>query len=243
MAKADSTIIRAVLAGDVDAFGALVARYQEAVYAVAWSWVRDFASAEDIAQDTFIRAYTRLSELRDPRAFPTWLRRIAANVSRVWLRDRSREHAGLDVERLADSHPGEADGLREEVLQILSSLPQAKREVAILCYMQGVSRKNAAHFLGVSEVALRKRLHDAKRLLQRRIAEAAHKSFQEHLLPRDFGSRCVCGCKRSVGAYGKEITSMYAEKKDCGCGCLPRGKTKARAKQKPLKEKVPKARR
>ncbi len=64
-------------------FGSLVARYQEAVYAVVWSMIRDSASTEDIAQEAFITACTRLSELRDPGAFPAWLRRIAVNAVRM----------------------------------------------------------------------------------------------------------------------------------------------------------------
>ena len=102
-----------------------------------------------------------------------------------------------------DAPPGEEieePELREEVADILASLPQQKREVAILCYLDGVSRKDAARFLGISETALRKRLHDAKRLLQREIVEAAEKSLEEHLLPKGFASRCVCGCKHALDA-------------------------------------------
>ncbi len=98
--------------------------------------------------------------------------------------------------------------------------------------MDGVSRKDAVRFLGVSEGALRKRLHDAKRLLQRRIVEAAEKSLEEHLLPRGFASRCVCGCKRAVDANRKEMRSMDADKKNCDCGCRLPSKTKGKGKGK-----------
>ena len=124
-------------------------------------------------------------------------------------------------------------------------MPEKKRQVAILCHVDGASRKGAARFLGVPEATLRKRLHDAKRVLQRRIVEAAEKNLEEHLLPRDFASRCICECKRAVDAKRKEIMSMTAEKKaDCGCGCrLPsRGKTKGKGKvEEKAKPKASKA--
>jgi RNA polymerase sigma-70 factor (ECF subfamily) len=232
MNKSDTTLIRAVLTGNTEAFGPLVERYQESVYALAWSIVRDFASAQDIAQEAFVTAYTRLSELREPACFAGWLRQIAGNTARMWLREDSGRKAAGDVEEMVAPGVGEG-GLVEEVARVLASLPEKKRQVAILCHVDGVSRKDAARFLGVPEATLRKRLHDAKRVLQRRIVEAAEKNLEEHLLPRDFANRCICECKRAVDAKRKEIMSMNTEKKtDCGCGCrLPsRGKTKDKGK-------------
>jgi RNA polymerase sigma factor (sigma-70 family) len=237
MTKSDSTLVGSVLAGDVQAFGPLVTRYQEAVYAQAWSVVRDFAATEDVAQEAFITAYRRLSELRAPSAFAAWLRRITANTARMWLRKNSRRGVPGEMDEM--EAPGEPPGagLREEVgaIAILASLPEKKREAAILCYRDGLSRKDAAHFLGIREATLRKRLHDAKRVLQRRIVAAAQRNLAEHLLPTDFAQRCVCGCKRAVEAQRKEMMSMTTKKSNCGCGCLPAGKRRAcgKAKSKP----------
>ncbi len=157
---------------------------------------------------------------------------IAANAARMWLRERSGRETTLNKNHLVASKTGVSAGLRQEVAEIQASLPQKKREVAILCYLDGVSRKDAARFLDVSQGALRKRLHDAKRLLQKRIVEAAEKSLEEHLLPKDFASRCVCGCKRAVDANRKEMRSMATDKKDCVCGCWLSPKTKGNSKDK-----------
>ena len=230
MTKSDSTLVGSVLAGNVEAFGPLVTRYQEAVYAQAWSVVRDFAAAEDVAQEAFITAYRRLSELRAPSAFAAWLRRIAANTARMWLRKKSRREGPGEMDEM--EAPGEPPGagLREEVGAILASLPEKKREAAILCYRDGLSRKDAARFLGIREATLRKRLYDAKRVLQRRIVAAAQRNLAEHLLPTDFAQRCVCGCKRALEAQRKEVMSMTTKKSHCGCGCLSAGKRRARGK-------------
>ncbi|MHC4108163.1 MAG: RNA polymerase sigma factor [Planctomycetota bacterium] len=230
MRKSDASLIRAVVAGNADAFGPLVTRYQESVYALVWSVLGDFASTEDAAQEAFVTAYMRLSQLRDPAAFPAWLRRIAANTARMRRRRQSNRETAANMNQLAATNGGASTGLCEHVAEILASLPPKKREVAILCYLDGASRKDAACFLGISEAALRKRLHDAKRLLQRRIVEAAERNLEEHLLPRDFASRCVCGCKRALDANRKDAMPMDAKKDNCRCGCRTSSKTKGRRK-------------
>lgn len=232
MKDSDGRLIGRVLAGDLDAFGPLVARYQEAVYRLAWSIVGDFAAAEDVAQEAFIAAYRRLSQLRDPAAFPAWLRRIAVNSARMWLRKESSRQSTGEVDEVVRSAEGGARGFRGEIAAIVASLPAQKRQVAVLCYVNGVSRKEAARFLGISEVALRKRLHDAKRLLQRRIIQATERSLEAHILPRGFASRCVCGCKRALEKSTKEAVSMATKKSNCGCGCLAPKRTKARSRGK-----------
>ena len=116
----------------------------------------------------------------------------------------------------------------EEIARILISLPEEKRRVAILCYMDGVSRKDVARLFDVPEATLRKRLHDTKKLLQKRIVDAAEKNLEEHLLPRDFASRCICACRRAMDARRREVISMSKYKKKCDCGCLPQAKAKGK---------------
>ncbi len=136
--KSDETLIRSVVAGDVDAFGPLVERYHTGVYALIWSIVQDSGAAEDITQEAFITAYTRLSELRDVRRFPGWLRRIAANSARMWLRKRDGRAATGEVERIAG--PTGAGGFRVEIARAFASLPEKQRQAAILFYLEGTSR-------------------------------------------------------------------------------------------------------
>jgi RNA polymerase sigma factor (sigma-70 family) len=244
MTESDSSFVSAVLAGNLDAFGPLVTRYQEPVYALVWSIVRDPAAAEDVVQEAFITAYRRLSELRDPNVFAPWLRRIAVNTARMWLRrDGRRGEAAGEMDEMPAPSEAPGAGLREEIAEILASLPEKKRGAAMLCFRDGVSRKDAARLLGIQEAALRKRLHDAKRVLQRRIVEVARRSFSEHLLPVDFAERCVCGCKRAREVKRKEVTPMKTGKSTCGCGCLPVDKPKVgrRGKRKTRPVKVAKA--
>ena len=75
MERPDAELVGLTRGGDREAFGALVARYQGHVYGLAYSMVDNWAEAQDIAQETFIRAFTNLDQLRDPERFPAWLRR------------------------------------------------------------------------------------------------------------------------------------------------------------------------
>ena len=111
----------------------------------------------------------------------------------------------------------------------------------MLCHIDDLSTRDAARFLGITEGALRKRLHDGKKKLQERIVRMAEKSFQVYRLPPDFAKRCICGCRRSEAAKkeGPKGGDMMAKKMNCGCGCVPPGKT-AKRKVKTEKAKAPK---
>src|SRR5512139_980310 len=89
----DNDLVAACMRGDVRAFGRLVERHHGAVTAVAFAITRDLALSEDIAQDTFVIAWTRLGELRDAARVRAWLCNIARNKSKNELRGRKREVA------------------------------------------------------------------------------------------------------------------------------------------------------
>ena len=98
----------------------------------------------------------------------------------------------------------EADAFQAEVRKVVSSLSDTLRFPLLLCYLDGVPTAEAARFLGISEGAVRKRLHDGKKKLQQRIVKMAEKTFQEYRLPHDFARRCICGCRRARQAKAKE---------------------------------------
>ena len=81
--------------------------------------------------------------------------------------------------------------------QIVSTLSDTLRFPVMLCHIEDLSTRDAARFVGITEGALRKRLHDGKKKLQERIVRMAEKSFQVFRLPPDFAKRCICGCQRS----------------------------------------------
>lgn len=88
MKNDDTKLIQRVLAGDDNAFSVLVKKYQKQVHALAWRKIGDFHIAEEITQDTFLKAYKRLPTLKKPQRFVSWLYVIAANRCSSWLRKK-----------------------------------------------------------------------------------------------------------------------------------------------------------
>ena len=83
--ESDVQLIRRVLAGDDEAFTALIRKHQKSVHALAWRRIGDFHFAEEIVQDAFLRAYKGLSKLKDPNQFPGWIYVITNRLCNSWL--------------------------------------------------------------------------------------------------------------------------------------------------------------
>ena len=211
--KVEKDLLEKSARGDAAAFGEIVRRYQYPVYATALQIVRDPSAAQDVAQETFISAFAALKDLRSQETFPAWLRKIARNKALARRKEQGRlaplEDAGVlpspaeSSEMEKKEERIEADAFRAEVRRVVTSLPDALRFPLLLCYLDGVPTAEAARFLGISEGAVRKRLHDGKKKLQQRILKMAETTFQEWRLPRDFASRCICGCRRAREAKAK----------------------------------------
>jgi len=211
--ETEANLIGRAKEGDTRAFGEIVRRYQNPVYATAFQILKDAALAEDVAQEAFIAAFGSLGNLRKESSFPPWLRKITRHLALAARREHSRfgalEEAGTLQYPAADAAPEskrekrESDAFGDEVRQIVSSLSDTLRFPVLLCYIDDLSTRDAARFLAITEGALRKRLHDAKKKLQERIVNMAENSFQEYRLPTNFAERCICGCRRAQEAIRK----------------------------------------
>lgn len=174
MPQDDAHYVNRSLAGDRDAYGELVRRYQHAVFALALSRVRHFADAEDIAQEALVAAYEDLGSLRDPQRFGPWLRTSVANLCRNWRRrgQRAADSAaawGRQMDgRQVDPPDGavEAADLRTRVLAAIARLPAAQRQAVALFYIDGLSSQQIGSFLGVSPNTVDQRLHRAREQLK-----------------------------------------------------------------------------
>jgi RNA polymerase sigma-70 factor (ECF subfamily) len=153
--------VSAVAKGDQDAFSRLYADYVRLVHAILLGRVprRD---VDDLVQEVFIAAYTRLGELRDPAAFGGWIATIARNRATDHLR-RAREQV-----ELPDELPG-GDAIEAEtiaVLDIVRKLPEAYRETLLMRLVEGMSGAEIAERSGLTPASVRVNLHRGMKLLR-----------------------------------------------------------------------------
>ena len=166
MALHDVELIQRTLAGDESAFGFLVDKYKGSVHALAYRKLGDFHTAEEITQDTFLKAYQKLSTLKDPRSFLGWIYVIAARCCISWLRQNRLQTEPVDRvkgEINMRSWTKYADArVYEDVHDALESLPESERTVLTLYYMAGMTCEEIGRFIGTSCGAIRDRLYRAR---------------------------------------------------------------------------------
>ena len=177
----DAQLIYRVLSGDDEAFTALVRKYQKGVHALAWRRIGDFQFAEEIAQDTFLRAYKGLPKLKDPRQFSGWLYVITNRLCNSWLEKNKSiiksvedvpvaEIQRMSYERYAlEEQEKKAKMSRQKrVRQLLEKLPESERTVVTLYYLGEMTTKEISKFLGVSVNTITSRLQRARKRLQQK---------------------------------------------------------------------------
>ena len=174
VADPDVILIREHLGGERDAFDVLYRRYFPRLVRMCTKLTRDSAAAEDIAQETLVRAHDHLARFDQSRPMWPWLKTVATRVLVDQLRAQSRELLTAEhPEDTAHADHGWSEE-REVLTQALSKLPPRQRAAVALRYVEDWDGPEAAEFLGLSGLAFRQILHRAKRKLQteyRRIAE------------------------------------------------------------------------
>lgn len=152
MSLEDADLVARILVDDDHhAFAELVRRHQSAVRGLLRQLTRtDLALADDLAQETFVRAYKHIRSFRGEAKFSTWLYRIAYNCFREDARKR-KELVGIDETRLeAEQDPQTVDpALRHDLAQALQLLPLHERTAVVLCCQNGLSHDEASRVLDI----------------------------------------------------------------------------------------------
>jgi len=203
MRTEDGCIIRECLNGKPEAFGVLVDKYKEGIYAFVYAQLRNFHDAQDVTQEVFVEAYRGLRSLRRWESFGFWIYRIARRRCLLWFRARSKR---VDREFIEDQDPKvidapaldsyRVDGLSESVQDALNSLPETYREVLMLYYFGGMNSVDIAKALGTSPTAIRHRLSRARARIKEEMITMMDTAFEEHKLPSGFTFRIVEAVKR-----------------------------------------------
>jgi RNA polymerase sigma-70 factor, ECF subfamily len=170
----DAARVRDCLAGDPQAFAALVQQYEKPVYNVALRMLRNPEDARDIAQSVFLKAWQNLSSYDPKYKFYSWIYRMAINESLNILRSHGRDAEPVD-ERLPAEDAGPLDVLaagqgREAVLAAVRRLKPEHRSVIVLHYFVDLPYEDIADVLEVDAKTVKSRLYSARQVLKDQLA-------------------------------------------------------------------------
>lgn len=210
----DEMVIARVLAGDLSSFEILMRRYNQRVYRIARSILRHDHDAEDVLQESFVRAFEHLGEFEGRASFATWLTKIAIYEASARRRRRDRltlvdpqrkdrmpfkEHD----DRLHADHAMASRELHDSLIGAVDSLPPDLRTVFVLRAVEGLDTAETARCLDISSASVKVRLHRARQELQERVSQ----EFGEHLpqLHRFAGARC----DRAVSTVLRQLSNGY----------------------------------
>lgn len=163
----DLDLVQQTLAGQNEAFGALVNRYQKVMYTVALRMLGNTADAQDATQDAFVRAYQRLASFDSKYRFYSWMYRILVNECLNVNRDRRPEEA-LDHDAEDDGTPFDTAvnaERREQIQAALLQLTPDYRTVIVLRHFAGQSYGEIAEALAIPEKTVKSRLYSARQRL------------------------------------------------------------------------------
>jgi RNA polymerase sigma-70 factor (ECF subfamily) len=185
----DIELLERARQGEAAAFGTLIRRHDKHLYRIARSVLPDDQEAEDIVQETYIRAFTGLRDFRGAASLRTWLKRIVLNEA---IRRRRRQRPMLDLEALhaaqertrrpvhsssltaRNSDPERAaaqNQIRKMLEKAIDDLPVAFRMVFVMRDVEEISTGETAKLLGIREETVKTRLHRARRLLRESLGQ------------------------------------------------------------------------
>jgi RNA polymerase sigma-70 factor (ECF subfamily) len=171
---ADQAIIDRVLAGDQESFATLIGRYSDPLYRHAVGMTGSPDDAADILQNSFIKAYQHLGEVRG--RFDAWVFRIVANGCKDWLKNIRRTHLSYEEDDQPSGYETPEEELdrgelRGDLDEALGALPPSLREAFVMKHVEGRSYEEMAELLETSVGALKMRVHRAREALQKLLEE------------------------------------------------------------------------
>ncbi|MGY6276496.1 RNA polymerase sigma factor RpoE [Methylomonas sp. MgM2] len=180
----DQDLVMRVQLGDKSAFDLLVIKYQHKIVHLVNRYVKDPSEAQDVAQDTFIKAYKALGDFRGDSAFYTWLYRIAINTAKNYLLSRSRRHSDREVDmqdaeqvenapQLKDIETPEHQLMNDQIIHVIKSaierLPEEMRIAITLREFEGMSYEEIAEAMDCPIGTVRSRIFRAREAIDEKL--------------------------------------------------------------------------
>ncbi len=180
----DQELVLRVQQGDKSAFDLLVIKYQHRIVHLVNRYVKDPSEAQDVAQDTFIKAYRALGDFRGESAFYTWLYRIAINTAKNYLLSRSRRHIDYEID-VQDAEQVESSGqlkdmdtpdnllMNEQIIKVIKvaieKLPEEMRIAITLREFEGMSYEEIAEAMDCPIGTVRSRIFRAREAIDEKL--------------------------------------------------------------------------
>lgn len=180
MQMGDEQLAARCRAGDLDAFGTVYARYERQVFRYAYHLLGDREDADDVKQETFLKAYQAMGAFRSEASLQTWLFKICGNLCRdrikSWENRKVVYDSSAHQDRAADASHAldpavivDVSETKALVLKAMHNLPPAHREVLVLHEIEELSYEDIAGILGCSAASVKLKVFRARRLLKERV--------------------------------------------------------------------------
>ncbi|MFD0738631.1 RNA polymerase sigma factor RpoE [Lysobacter koreensis] len=191
----DQELVSRVQRGDSTAFDALVRKYQHRITGLIGRYIADWSECQDVAQETFIRAYRAMPNFRGDAQFYTWLHRIAVNTAKNHLVAQNRRPPTDDVDagdaeqfdtgiRLRDNDTPERELLRQEIertlMRAVEALPEELRTAITLREMDGLSYEEIASRMACPIGTVRSRIFRAREAIDAELKPLLDNDTREH---------------------------------------------------------------
>ena len=187
--EADLTLVRRAKKGDYRAFDLLVLKYQSRIVSIAFKFVKEIQLAEDISQESFIKAYRSIDSFREESAFYTWLYRITANTAKNYLDSKGRRKESsiseLSISENEDffelptnDSPEQilmAQSLKDTIYDALSGLPEDTRTALSLREFEGLNYEEIAEIMNCPVGTVRSRIFRGREALENLISPITDK--------------------------------------------------------------------
>jgi len=178
----DRATVERIINGNIDDFALLVGKYQLRIINLCLRYTKNYHDAEEVAQESFIRAYKSLPNFRFDSKFYSWLHRIAVNCSLNYINSKEKtkeketitENTGLSETRASDESPDDYYNLEElsnRMSKIFESLPSELRDIVTMSDIEGLSYEEISHKINIPIGTVRSRLHRARDLMIKVIKE------------------------------------------------------------------------
>tara|TARA_Y100000768_G_scaffold368209_1_gene331954 strand:- start:241 stop:798 length:558 start_codon:yes stop_codon:yes gene_type:complete len=178
----DRATVESIINGNVEDFALLVGKYQVRIINLCIKYTKNYHDAEEVAQESFIRAYKSLPNFRFDSKFYSWLHRIAVNCSLNYINSKEKtkeketitENIGLNDTRASEDNPDDYYDLEElsnKMNKVFESLSSDLKDIVIMSDIEGLSYEEISHKINIPIGTVRSRLHRARDLMVRVIKE------------------------------------------------------------------------